>query len=177
MNTDGTGFSLLHGGDGSKGTLTLIGSKIYGLSAGDGNGGQGTLFSMNLDGTGYGLLHSFTGGASDGANPRGSLTLSGTTFYGTTSAGGTSNRGTIFSINTDGTGFGLLDSFAGAPADGNAPYGDLTLSGDASTLYGMTLIGGTTGGGTVFSKSLVPEPSTALLLVAGAGLLLRRRRG
>ena len=184
MNTDGTGYGLLHiftGGasDGSSplGSLTLSGSKLYGMTAQGGSSGNGTIFSMNTDGTGFGLLHAFTGSASDGRNPFGSLTLSGSMLYGMTSIGGSSGNGTIFSIGTDGTGFGLLESLGVAPADGAVPQlGDLTLSGDSSTLYGMTYAGGTANNGVVFSKSIAPEPGTFALFGLGTLLLAARRR-
>ena len=57
-----------------------------------------------------------------------------------TYAGGADGLGTIFSEDIDGTNFTLLHSFAGGPGDGANPIGDLLLSG--STLYGMTLRGG-----------------------------------
>ena len=50
---------------------------------------------------------------SDGANPRAGLILSGNTLYGTASNGGTSGNGTVFAVNTDGTGFTNLHSFTG----------------------------------------------------------------
>jgi uncharacterized repeat protein (TIGR03803 family) len=66
-----------------------------------------------------------------------------------TSEGGSSDRGTIFKINTDGTGFNVLHNFTGGSGDGEYPYsGFLALSG--STLYGMTQLGGSTNEGTVF---------------------------
>ena len=68
----------------------------------------------------------------------GSLTLSGSTLYGMTLSGGANGNGTIFSINTDGSGFQNLFSFSGT--NGDNPHGSLTLSG--STLYGMTSAGG-----------------------------------
>lgn len=135
---------------------------------------------MHTDGTGFNLLHSFTGGASDGAFPLGSLTLSGSTLYGMTQHGGNLAKGTLFKIDTDGTGFGLLESFAGFPADGASPkYSDLTLSDDASTLYGMTEFGGSNNVGVVFSESIgaVPEAGTALFgCAAFAAFALRRGR-
>ena len=185
MNTDGSGYSLLHsfaGGtsDGASphGSLTLTGSILYGMTAGGGSSNNpGVLFRMNADGSGYTLLHNFTGGATDGSNPSGSLTLSGSMLYGMTANGGISEGGTLFSIGTDGSSFGLLESFAGAPADGARPFfGDLTLSGDGATLYGMTAFGGTANQGVVFSRSLVPEPGTFALLGLGT-LLLAARRG
>ena len=136
MNTDGTGFGLLHsftGGasDGKypRGSLTLSGSKFYGMTDHGGSSDKGVLFSMNTDGTGFALLHSFTGNPSDGANPFGDLTLSGLKLYGISYVGGSSNNGALFSMNTDGTGFALLHSFTGGARDGRYPEGSLTLSG------------------------------------------------
>ena len=48
------------------------------------------------------VLHSFTGG--DGTFPYAGLILSGNTMYGTTAVGGGSDGGTVFAVNTDGTG-------------------------------------------------------------------------
>jgi uncharacterized repeat protein (TIGR03803 family) len=99
-------------------------------------------------GSNYTLLHQFAGGAGDGATPTGSLARSGSALFGMTSAGGPAGLGTIFKVNTDGTGFAVLHSFAGGSADGASPYGSLTLSG--SVLYGMTFAGGANSLGTVF---------------------------
>jgi uncharacterized repeat protein (TIGR03803 family) len=158
MNTDGTGFALLHtftgsGGDGSNpfGSLTLSGSTLYGMTYGGGDSGRGTAFKMNTDGTGFNRLHTFAGGVNDGSAPYGSLTLSGSTLYGMTYEGGTSDLGTAFKMNTDGTGFALLHSFAGSVSDGRRPIGSLTLSG--STLYGMTSRGGSNDAGTAFQMN------------------------
>src|ERR1017187_8892206 len=56
------------------------------------------------------MLHSFTNGT-DGANPSGGLILSGNTLYGTAGGGGSWGSGTVFALNTDGTGFRNLHSF------------------------------------------------------------------
>ena len=185
INTDGSGFELLHSfnystTDGSRpfGSLIVSGSTFYGMTLGGGSSVptldvDGTVFKMNLDGTGFSLLHSFAGGASDGSLPRGSLTLSGSTLYGLTAEGGNS-VGVAFSINTDGTGYSLLHSFAGGPSDGSFPYGSLTLV--ESTLYGVAASGGTGGGGVLFSIQ-VPEPCSVQLLILGiATSMLRRSR-
>src|SRR5437867_5235062 len=62
-------------------------------------------------------LHSFSAVQnntnSDGIYPEGKLVLSGNILYGTASQGGTSERGTIFAVHTDGTGFTNLHSFTG----------------------------------------------------------------
>lgn len=83
---------------------------------------------------------------SDGAFPAAGLVLAGKTLYGTAQAGGSAGGGTVFSINTDGTGFKGLHSLNGS--DGMNPYARLTASSNA--LYGTANCGGVTGSGTVF---------------------------
>src|SRR5258707_397901 len=56
-------------------------------------------------------LYGFTGG-NDGGAPSASLILSGNTLYGTASGGGSSGNGTVFAVNTDGSGFANLYEFA-----------------------------------------------------------------
>ena len=155
VNTDGTGFTNLHsftgGSDGGSPAAGLIssGNTLYGTAGRGGNSGYGTVFAVNTNGTDFTNLYSFTVGSgnifssytnSDGVNPRG-LILLGNTLYGTASAGGSSGAGTVFAVNTGGTGFTNLHSFTGG-SDGAKPYAGLILSGNA--LYG-------TAGGTVFA--------------------------
>jgi len=60
-------------------------------------------------------LHSFTAKGSetnsDGANPFAGLIISGNTLYGTAYQGGSSGNGTVFAMNTNGTGFSVLYNF------------------------------------------------------------------
>jgi uncharacterized repeat protein (TIGR03803 family) len=120
--------------------LVLSGNTLYGTAYGGGTSGYGTLFKVNTDGTRFTTLYSFTATSdplssnSDGAGPEG-VVLSGNTLYGNAAGGGTSGCGTLFKVNTDGTGFTTLYSFTGFD-DGAEPVGRLFLSGD--TLYGMT---------------------------------------
>ena len=72
---------------------------------------QGSVFAQAR----YIIIHNFAGGANDGANPQGDLTISGTTCYGTTYAGGSAGLGTVFKVNTDGTGFVCCTRSPGAP--------------------------------------------------------------
>ncbi len=148
VSTDGLGYTALHYFNGREtngsrpyGSLTLANGALYGTTLIGGTNNLGTLFRMDTDGGHYTNLHAFAGGAADGADPGGDLTLSGTNFYGMTSQGGAAGLGVVFRVNTDGTGYTNLHSFAGYPSDGAGPPGSLTL--DGSTLYGMTQEGGT----------------------------------
>jgi uncharacterized repeat protein (TIGR03803 family) len=181
INTDGTGYQILHtftGADGSKPDgrrLSLVNSKLYGVTYEGGSNNVGVLFSMNTDGGGYQVLHSFLGG-SDGKYPSSYLTQIGSKFYGETFQGGSANEGTIYSLNLDGTGYSVFRSFTGIGDDGAAAIGGMIAS--DSTLYGVTEDGGAGGWGSVFALT-VPEPSTLVLSAGAAALLsltlLRRR--
>ncbi|MFZ0826926.1 MAG: choice-of-anchor tandem repeat GloVer-containing protein [Verrucomicrobiia bacterium] len=157
-----TFYSFTNGTDGGNpeyGSLILAGNTMYGTTYGGGNAGNGTVFAINTNGMGFTNLYSFTATAynnntggqtnSDGANPAAGLILSGNTLYGTTGYGGINARGTVFAINTDGTGFTNLHTFIGYPSDGASPTAGLILAG--STFYGTALYGGTNGTGTVFA--------------------------
>jgi uncharacterized repeat protein (TIGR03803 family) len=163
INTDGSGEKLLHTFDGWSilntkgsntdgaypvGTPVLSGSKLYGITQQGGNNGSdplgfgwglGTVFSMNTDGTGFQILHNF-GSLNDGNTPVGTLVLHGSTLYGMTEQGGSNNylEGTVFSIQTDGSGYQILYNFNN---NGGSPQGSLALAAASvglSTLYGMT---------------------------------------
>jgi uncharacterized repeat protein (TIGR03803 family) len=183
MNIDGTGFSLLHSfdlfaGDGGNpgGSLVVSGTTLYGTTANGGVSGNGTVFRIGTSGAGYGQMYSFAGGPSDGSTPFGELTLSGPILYGMTAHGGSASLGTIFGIGADGSGYGLIHSFLGGASDGADPQGGLLLSG--SDLYGMTLGGGSSDLGVIFSIA-IPEPGSLALLgtvaAAAAGWAARRR--
>jgi uncharacterized repeat protein (TIGR03803 family) len=155
LNRDGTGFMVLHlfaGGatDGRNpyGSLVEYGGALYGMSHCGGFNDLGTVFRLNLDGTGFAVLHSFSGDATDGGVPRGSLSELGGSLYGLTTGGGEYGRGTAFRIDSDGGSFALLHSFALSIADGNSPWGSLTESG--GVLFGLTVSGGAIDRGTVF---------------------------
>ena len=171
VGTDSTGFTVIHRftggpGDGSAplGSLVLSGSILYGMTSSGGNVQNnglykyGTIFKVNLDGSGYTILHNFAGYPTDGQGPQyGGLALSGNTVYGTTVFGGTGgagtvSAGTVFKVNTDGSGYAVLHTFSGGPADGASPLGQLIVSG--SYLYGFTTNGGSSGRGVLFRMDL-----------------------
>ena len=108
------------------------------------------------------VLHTFSnnnaGTNPDGANPTGSLLLSGNTLFGTASAGGTNGKGTIFAINADGGGFTAIHAFNGL--DGAYPKGSLVLS--SGVLFGTTSSGGSNQAGTIFAVNCDGSEFTVL---------------
>jgi uncharacterized repeat protein (TIGR03803 family) len=193
VSTDGTGFANLYdftatrtnlsgtftNSDGAnpRAGLTVLGNTLYGTAYEGGSSGNGTVFKVNADGTGFTTLYSFAAGGndffgwytnSDGANPWAGLVVSGNTLYGTAVGGGSSGLGTVFAVNTDGTGFTTLYSFA---AGGNDFFGWYTNSDGAqpsslilsgNTLYGTAVGGGSVGVGTAFSLSMPPPRLTII---------------
>ena len=124
-NFTASGYPTFANSDGGRpsGGLVLAGNTLYGTAEYGGAYAGGTVFAINTDGTAFTNLHSFgtivSNTDSDGASPRAGLILSGNTLYGTACKGGNSGYGTVFAVNTDGTGFTNLHSFIGS--DGNAP--------------------------------------------------------
>ena len=120
LSMDGTGFAVLHAfgtdrseGEQPVGSLVLSASTLYGVTnqyGGDGN--SGTIFKINTDGSGFAVLHAFATTGGDGYGPFSGLTFAGNVLYGTTTSGGTNDAGTIYKINTDGTGYSVLPSFS-----------------------------------------------------------------
>lgn len=159
MGTDGSSFQVLHsfsGGtnDGASptGSLIISNSVLYGMTAGGGANGVGTVFREQADGSGYQILHSFS--TATGWSPAGDLVLSNATLYGMTSGTNALGLGTIFQVTTNGSGFLVLHTFSynasANPGDGSTPLGSLLLLG--SDLYGMTQAGGSSGNeGGIFS--------------------------
>jgi uncharacterized repeat protein (TIGR03803 family) len=148
IQPDGSGFATIHNfvgtdGLGPRAALSLLAGKLYGTTAQGGAFGSGTIFDLNPDGTSFVELHSF--GSSDGAAPASPLVLATDgALYGTTATGGTFGFGTVFKIQTDGSGFAVLLS-AGASVGSLGPG---VIQGLDGALYGT----GTSccGGGTVY---------------------------
>src|SRR6202030_3327535 len=118
VNTDGSGFTNLHGFTGGSdggvpyAGLILSGNTLYGTATVGGSSGSGTVFAVNTDGSGFTNLYVFTGG-NDGSAPSASLMLSSNTLYGTAAGAGSSGNGTVFVVNTDGSGFASVHGFTG----------------------------------------------------------------
>lgn len=104
MNTDGTGYEILHqfnSADGANPLAALVwgnDNRLYG-STRYGGTGMGVLFRIDPDGKNYTVLHSFVMWRT-GKAPMGNMILhSDGNFYGTTSLGGKHNGGGIFRLD------------------------------------------------------------------------------
>jgi len=120
---------------------------LYGTASFGGVGKYfGTVFKVSKAGK-FSVLYNFTGGA-DGGQPNASVIRdSAGNLYGTTIGGGASGHGTIFKLDKTGKET-VLYSFTGG-TDAAGP--DANLFRDAAgNLYGTTIAGGVSGGGTVF---------------------------
>lgn len=119
--------------------------------------GCGTVFSLNPATGAETVLHSF-GSGTDGAFPTAGLIDVKGTLYGTTPYGGTGcynsnacGQGTVFSINPSSGAEAVVYSFCSQKncTDGNQPTFAGLIDVD-DRLYGTTIVGGASGGGTVF---------------------------
>ena len=141
VNTDGSDYAVLKsfteadGGTPADAGLVFGDGTLYGTLSGTG----GKVFKLNPDSGSYTVL-------ANASNPRATLLLSGNTLYGTT-AGGDVDSGTVFKVNTDGSGHVVLKVFDYS-TDGGTSIAGLALSGN--TLYGTTTYGGAGDKGTVF---------------------------
>ena len=187
LNTNGTGFTVLHhfaatalnhlgASTNSEGAhpesgLVVADNFVFGTVEGGGTSGLGAVFRVGINGTGFTNLHSFT--TNEGGVPE-SLVLAGNQLYGV-AAGLGSGLGSVFRLNTNGTGFTLLHTFVAtnyvAPLDGPGDEPAYTnvagalpasLVASGTTLYGTTYWGGANGNGTVFRLQLDGSGFTVL---------------
>ena len=172
LNNDTSIYTNSDGIEPATSGVILSGNTLYGTAQVGGIFGYGTVFSLNSNGSNFLTLHNFGLGPSgnvtgpytnnDGLEPQSTLLLSGNTLYGTASEGGTYGTGTVFAMSTNGSSFTVLHTFGALVLntntstltnDGYAPQGAaLILYGN--TLYGTTSAGGTNDAGTVFSLNI-----------------------
>jgi len=159
----GTATSYTNSDGGApRGPLILSGGMLFGTTSAGGASGYGTIFKVSTEGSNFMALYQFTGSPPYGMGygPWAGLTLSGDTLYGAAENDGNQTCGTVFKLNTDGSGFARLYSFStnynNTNADGGLPYAGLV--GCGNTPYGAAAIRGPGGWGTVFSLQL-PDPN------------------
>lgn len=145
VGTNGNGFTVLHhfagGREGAQpmGRVVVSGNTLYGVTyrGGTNNGIEdgGTIYRVDTDGSNFSILRRLNSAVGDGTKPLAGLVLSGSTLCGIAPNGGASDRGVVFKISTNGTGYQNIRLFTGL-ADGSQPEAELNLIG--TTLYGTT---------------------------------------
>src|SRR5215831_3415212 len=155
MMPDGTNYTVLYNFQNHTGYYPYGGlikgqdGFLYGTTSQGGLNGHGVIYKVSNSGSGYQVLHHFTGADGDFSTSA-LMQYANGILYGTTVNGGSSNKGTVFSIMPDGTGFQVLHSFTGA--DGAAPAGSLVTVNVNSNdyFYGITSSGGSSNNGVIF---------------------------
>ncbi len=138
-------------GNNPQGALFYDGTNLYGTTALGGANSLGVLFSISPTGSNYYNMINFGGVLAKGTKPHGAVILVGDTLYGMTQYGGTNNKGTIFKILPNGTGYDTLLNLNGA-GSGTAPFGSLLY--DGTYLYATPQIGGSNNSGTLIKIKL-----------------------
>jgi uncharacterized repeat protein (TIGR03803 family) len=133
---------------------------LYGMTYGGGPNNYGAIFSYN---TTTGLetdLYYFGSSDTDGQNPNGSFIQVGDSLlYAVTTGGGSNGWGTIFSYNIF-TGAEKVE-YSFNYTDGGYPSGSLILANNG-LLYGVTLPGGSSYDGSLFSFNTSTKTDTVL---------------
>jgi uncharacterized repeat protein (TIGR03803 family) len=162
LATDGSGFTVIHsfgaGTDGEEPQAALVQGKdgfLYGTTPYGGTNQEGMIFKLSTDGSVYTDIYDFLAYPdTSGASPTAPLVQGNDgALYGTASGsgGGGYGVGTVFKLNTDGSGFTVLYTFLDtAYANGSEPEAAL-LQGKNGSFYGTTESGGDLGFGTIFA--------------------------
>lgn len=127
------------------GSLISDGTYLYGMTFSGGLYDRGTIFKIKTDGTDFNKLLDFSG-IQNGGSPYGGLYANGDFLYGVTGGGGVNNKGVLFKIKPDGSGFSILFQFDSL--SGSSPQGNLIF--DGTYLFGMTYSNGTDNSGTIY---------------------------
>ena len=155
-------LTTLHNFGGADGSQPLAGlaagsdGNFYGTTNLGGSHNGGSVFKVTTSGQ-FTILHSFCSKAAcaDGQNPyAGLIQATDGDLYGTTLLGGSHGDGTVFKITKGGT-LSTLYSFCSQSgcADGEFPQTGLVQASNGN-LYGTTILGGTSGSGTIFEITL-----------------------
>jgi uncharacterized repeat protein (TIGR03803 family) len=138
--------------------LSLSQPILYGLTEFGGNS-AGSIARYDVGSNTLSSAFSFPNDGSTPALQSSPVQVSNGTVYGLTRRGGKFNSGTIYAINEDGSGFRKIHDFDFP--QGADPRGSMVLASNSS-LYGMTLTGGSNGQGTIYRFDPLTETVTKL---------------
>lgn len=146
MRSDGGEFTLIRRESSNYLTGTTMGldGRLYGSTWQPPFGAAPGLFRMNADGGMFEIIKSLPGEHS----VAGVVQDADGMLFGTTVASGNFNRGVVFKVTTNGTGFERIHHFGSVPADGH--LAGALLIGSDGWLYGCTVYGGDRDQGIIF---------------------------
>lgn len=162
INSDGTGYTVLHNFNNSDGAqpsgslLELPNGYLVGVTQWGGLN-VGVIYRVEKDGSNFSVLYAFN----DPYYPNGGLMLGADgRLYGTAYQGGNSSYGTLYAINSDGTGFMNIVDFDRF-GKGSSPRG-VPVQGTDLYLYGVTGGGGANDKGVLYKVKTDGTNYTAL---------------
>lgn len=145
LTKNGSSFTSLHdfdawGSDGMLPVVTLLADGrglVYGTCP-ESWGGAGTLFRLQEDGSRFSTLWTFEPAGGDCMEPSAGLIEGGDgMLYGIAYSGGILNKGGVFRLGKDASGYEILYSFGTTASDGEGPQAMLLEDSDG-VLYGTT---------------------------------------
>jgi hypothetical protein len=137
LDSNGGGYRVLHEfevlGETRLQTPVAHGDHVYGVMILGSPRENGAIYRVGRDGQNFEVLHTFTNDANEGYFPR-EFAIDDSTIYGSVPGGSStvlgSFTGSVYKMNTDGSGFEVLHDFPLSGAIG--------LHVDGSKLYGLT---------------------------------------
>jgi uncharacterized repeat protein (TIGR03803 family) len=178
MEKSGANYQILHvfgpnvttNGDSPWGGV-IEGSdgRLYGATRQGGAELVGTIYSLAKDGSDFKMNFSFSTNGSAGRLPMNSvIQAKDGRLYGKTLSGGVGDGGTIFGVNTDGSGFQSLHSFEHNDIDHYIAYSGL-IEGSDGMLYGTSNGEGPNRSGSVFRINKDGSGFETLYFFTGTG--------
>jgi len=151
--------TVLHSFAGADGALPYLTSlvmdakgNLYGVTQQGGASNFGVVYKLSKSGK-FTVLHSFAGGTSDGCEIFGTPAMDKSgNLYGTAEACGAFSEGMVWKVSSKGIETVLHNFHDSDLNDGAFPYAGVIL-GTNGTLYGVTIVGGNPGYGTVYELS------------------------
>jgi uncharacterized repeat protein (TIGR03803 family) len=130
--------------------------KLYGATSRGGTTDHGVLFEYDYVTNSYTKLFDFA--SATGSAPLGPLTLAASSkLYGTTASGGANGEGVLFEYDLATSTYTVKVNFSNTI--GRNPNGNLTEVSNGK-LYGITPVGGTNNGGTIFEYDYITDTYT-----------------
>jgi hypothetical protein len=164
-----------------RGSLVAAGGFLYDGTTMGGDVNNGTVFRVRPDGTGFQSLYSFTAGKDNGLGNQphhNSMLLVGNVLVGAARQGGNTDNndgegtqkygnGTIFRIETSGSGYTVLQKFDGGERSSATPHSPPQISPDGRMLYGMSAGGGKHRHGTLYEcASMAPASASSTISIS-----------